>query len=179
MALKIETTILTDIISVLSQGIAQMNINGFVARQAAQPFIATNTTPSFLVDIISAPRYGWQHQVDKTNKNDELIHHELFYQEMTFQITALKKKTAVKGEITAIDAINLLACYLNSDDGVNAIRERGYGVLKISEIRTGYYVSDSELFERSPNFDLTINFRQEVCSEIANFKSVISEVKGV
>lgn len=179
MTLKIETTILTELIAIITEAISAMDIKSFKARQSAQPYVLTNDSPSFLVDVISAPRYGWQHQADKVNDKDELIHHEYFYQEVTFQITALKKKNAVKGEITALDAINLLACYMNSDDGINAFRSRGYGVLKISEIRTGYYVSDSDLFERSPNFDVTLNFRQEVSSHIADIKSVISEVKEI
>ena len=171
-------TIMTDLITVINTAITEYKITGFKARQGAQPYISTNVSPSFFIDMIEAPRYGWQHQEDKVI-NNKLIHDEIFYQEAHFQITALKKRNVNIDEITAVDAINLLAAYLNSENGIYALRGRGYGVIRITDVRTGYYVSDSDVYERCPSFDVILNFRQVIRAEIPEISNIVGQVKGV
>ena len=172
-----EVTIFTDVINIVNQGLTSLNFQGWTVKQGGQPIIDHLTRPTILVDLISAPRYGWQHRENQVN--DNIVHHEYLYQDLIFQLTAFKRRTDYANEVSSIDVISGLAMWLNSQDGISYIKNKGYGILKIREIRTGFFVNEEESYERCPSLDFCLNFRQELTTNAQEVAAIDGEVRGV
>lgn len=158
-----ERTIWSDVISFIK---ATPNLLGYDVIQAAQAQIIDIQSPILVLDMIGAPRYSWQGTKDIPLQNGKMEHQELFYQEYVFQLTALKKRSMEDIGLTSMDVLNLVAIHLQSEYGVNMMTQAGYGIERIKEIRTGYFLNSNDVYERQPSFDFTLNRKQVLTSEI-------------
>lgn len=177
--MKSEKTIYTTIITCINSILKMVGFSDFVARQGGQSNLTTlqNNTPSVFVSLIGAPSFGWQHEKYRI-ENNELKHDEVFYQEFLFQCTALKRKSK-DGEHTSFDCINHLVAGIRSDAGLKIFRDNGFGVLNIPEIRPDFWSSDSDIYERSPNFDLRVSCKQVLRTPTKELTGYEIGVKGV
>lgn len=176
--MRSEKTIYTTIITCVNTILKKVGFSDFVARQGGQSNLTTyNNTPSVFVSLIGAPNFGWQHE-NYSIENGVLKHDEVFYQEFLFQCTALKKKSK-NDEHTAFDCINHLITGIRSDAGLKVFRDNGFGVLNIPEIRPDFWTSDSDIYERSPNFDLKVSCKQVLRTPTEELKGYDIGVKGV
>ena len=159
-----ERTIWSDVISFIK---ATPNLPKYDVIQAAQAQIIDIQSPVLVLDMIGAPRYSWQGTKDIPLQNGNMEHQELFYQEYVFQLTALKKRSmADVSGLTSMDVLNMVAIHLQSEKGVDAMTAKGYGIERIKEIRTGYFMNSNDVFERQPSFDFILNRKQVLSSEI-------------
>lgn len=173
-----EQTIFTDVISFVNAGLLKLNYSNWNVVQSGQPKITALKRPIIIIDMISAPRYGWQHIKEKV-VNSQIVHKELFYQDLNFQLSAFKHRSATSEEETAIDVCIGLSTFFNSEAGINLIKKKGYGISKITEIRTGFFVNEEETYEQNPSFDFSLNILQEVSSFVEEISDISGRVKGV
>lgn len=158
-----ERTIWSDVISFIK---ATPNLPDYEVIQAAQAQIMQLQKPMLVLDMIGVPRYSWQGTKDIPLGNGKMEHQELFYQEYVFQLTALKKRAMEDTGLTSMDVLMLVAEFLQSDKGVELMTQNGYGIYRIQEIRTGYFLNSNDVYERQPSFDFTLNRKQVLSSEI-------------
>lgn len=160
--MKNENTIMTDMVAVINDGLQYSEITGYIVIQGNQPNKATITQPTIWIDRISSKRYGVQSKLPVV-VGDNLVERSLYYQEVIFQITALKTRndeTDTNSTMTSGDALNFLATYFNARAGIDKLAENGYSSIRVSEVREPFFTSDSDLFERTPSFDLTLTHVQ-------------------
>ena len=159
-----ERTIWSDVISFIKK---TPNLpTEYDVIQAAQAQIIDIQSPILALDMIGAPRYSWQGTNDIKLLNGNFEHQEIFYQEYVFQLTALKKKSMSDTGLTSMDILNMVAIHLQSDKGIDMMTQAGYGIYRITEIRTGYFLNSNDVYERQPSFDFTLNRKQVLSSEI-------------
>ena len=173
--MKTFNTIYTDAIDIIKEGLCALNEEGWAVKRSGQPNSVSLTRPSIILDIISSPRYGWQHSRDIVGET--IIHQELFYQDINFQLTAFKKPFEENN--TAVDTCFGLACWLNSERGINFIKKKNYGISRITEIRTGIFVNEEEGYERNPSFDFSLNCLQVVSTNVEEIKKIAGKLEGV
>lgn len=157
-----ENTILTDMVAVIRDGLQYSEITGYDVRQGNQPNKATIKQPTVWIDRVSSKRYGIQSKIPVV-VGANLVERSLYYQEMMFQITALKTRNAetdTNATMTSGDALNYLATYFNARAGIDKLAENGYASIRVSEVREPFFTSDSDLYERTPSFDLTLTHVQ-------------------
>lgn len=159
--MRTDSDLFTDVVSILNNALMALGESGWTVKRGGQPIITVDkiTTPLVIVDMISAPRYGWQHR-QYVVKDNQMTTKELFYQDFNFQVTAFK--SLKMSGTTASGVIIKLSSWLNSEVGCEFIRSLGYGIERITEIRTGFFVNDTNVFEKNPNFDFRLNCLQEI-----------------
>ena len=164
-------TIWTDVISFIK---GTPNLLGYDVIQAAQAQIINFHNPMLVLDMIGAPRYSWQGTKDIPLENGNVEHQEVFYQEYVFQLTALKKKVVADILKNTFDVIMMVATHLQSEKCIETMAAAGYGILRIGEMRTGYFFNENDVYERQPSFDFTINRKQVLSTEIPAIAGVDS-----
>ncbi len=178
-----ENQLFTLAIVTLQAGFAARGITGIKVRQGYQPRITgTPTAPFLCLHNIGIHRYGW------TGKKDVLVasppfvgtlsggdvevispltpplkHQEKQYYEWAFQCDAQVPVAPAPGplpDLVASDYVRMAASIFASDAGLVQLRAGGCGLERITEIRTPFYKDDSDQFQASPSFDVTLTFLQ-------------------
>lgn len=170
--MKTELNIFTDIIAVIREGLYVLGYADWDVRQGVQPFVSSIKKPTLVITMLSSPHYGWQHSSDEIG--DKIIHKEKLYQEFNFSLQAIQKTGGVN---QSLNVINAIALFLNSDQGVNALQIRGYGIDRIREIRTGFVSNDSDVYERVPSFDFTVNTLQTLTSDVPEIAKIDEDLR--
>ena len=164
-----ERTIWTDVISFIA---ATPGISDYEIVQAAQAQVINPNKKTLVLDMIGSPHYGWQGSKDVPTNGANMEHQEIFYQEYMFQVTALVKKKVNDLTMSGLDVLMRVASFLQSDAGLKLINTAGYGIYRVKEIRTGYFLHDNDVFEKAPNFDFTVKRRQVISSEIPSIDGI-------
>lgn len=176
--MRTDSDLFTDVIAIINQALVDLDETTWTIKRSGQPILTIDkiTTPLITIDMISAPRYGWQHQQHIINE-DAMQCKELFYQDFNFQVTAFKslKMTGT----TAAGIIIKLASWLNAEIGCAFIRKLGYGIERITEIRTGFFVNETDVFEKNPNFDFRLNCLQEIMFDEESVIQALAKVERI
>ncbi len=156
--MKTENQIWQDVADAVKAGLQYYEVTGFTVRQSVQPSKLTVIEPTIWIDRVSGKRYGAQSQIPIVIEGVPFTQ-EVYYQEVMLQITAMKKRnpeTNTTATITAADCLNYVVTYLNGVAGTAKLKELGYGNIRVSEVREPSFTSHSDLYEKTPSFDLTL-----------------------
>lgn len=88
--------------------------------------------------------------------------------ETPYQVSALlieDPKTATSSTVTAADIAEAVAGYLQSYDGLAALRAANLSIYRITDIRVAYITDDRNRDESSPSFDFTLQHESVRISE--------------
>lgn len=162
--MKTENEIWKDLIALINTALEECEITGWTVRQANQQFKVAPNRPVISISRVSSNRYGFQGRRDKV-VNNLPEHEEIYYQQLRFQITFLKKRVTDPTELTSSDVANELATWLMSVKGLKETRALGFMPLRVTDIREPAFVDDSDDFEKSPNFDFLLYLRQNKVSK--------------
>lgn len=150
-------------------------------RQGNQPTVENLISKSIYITRIASRRYGWQaHKSKWDSAQQKMIHTEEYFQEILFQISAFKKRTPDDTtELTAGDVLNSFITFLQSIDGVKAMREKGFQTYRIMELREPAAVMDNDLYEKLPSFDISLVLVQNEECEIGHTAQYQLKLKGI
>lgn len=181
MAVKTENQIWEYVFTLLNGVLTAKNITGWAIRQGNQPTIENLKDQSIYITRIASRRYGWQaHRNKWDSAQQKMIHTEEYFQEILFQISAFKKRNPSNTtELTAGDILNTFITFLQSIDGVKAMREKGFQTFRIQELREPAAVMDNDLYEKLPSFDISLVLVQNEVSEIGHTAQYQLKLKGI
>lgn len=180
--IKTENQVWALVFQLLNGIISRKQITGWTIRQGNQPTVQNLRNGSIYITRVTSRRYGWQGHYNKWNETTQKMEHkEKYIEEIMFQVSAFKKRDVHNlTEATSSDIINLLITFLQSLDGVKMARSLGFQIEKINEIREPSITTDSELYEKLPQFDITIVVEQIDDSEVAATNKIDNAIlKGI
>jgi len=178
--MKTENQIWKDMMAVVQTGLTYFDISDFEIRQSNQPSKVTIDTPTIWIERVSSKRYGVQSTIP-IMVDGQLVEQSSYYQEIIFQITALKKRLVSDDEDsqTAGDVLNLLTTFFNGSVGVRAMAEKSLSSIWITSVNEPAEIMDSELFEKTPSFDITVICKQTETKPINHVEAYEAEVVPV
>lgn len=160
--MKNENQIWQDVVVAVKAGLEYNEITDFEVRQSSQPSKVTINSPTLWIERVSSKRYGCQSRLPE-KVGSALVEKIIYYQEVIYQISALKKRnpTDTVSTQTAGDVLNMLVTYFNGSSGIAKLKEKGFNCLRITEVREPANTMDSDLYEKTPSFDITLTHVQE------------------
>lgn len=177
--IKTENQIWADLKSLITRGLEAFNINGWQIRQLQQPVKITTLQPTIFMAKLNSPRIGWQYSANGAAAAG-VQHKESYWQEIRFQISALKKRhPADISDFTSSDALNALITWFMSRKGLSAIRELGYSTFRVSRLEEPFFIDDSDTYERNPYFEFSLILNQSYSEEIPGTNKFIPKITGV
>ena len=116
------------------------------------------TGPSIFIQKIGDHKYGWPRRTHVWDDvAGEMTYTEAHKLETTFQISALSQQDPANiNDVTSSDLVNSVARMLQHDVTQVALRAANVGIYRITEIRTTYFINDSDQYADNPSFDFTI-----------------------
>lgn len=147
-------------------------------RQAFQPnLVGAPKGPAVLLHLVGQRRYGWLERKDEWIEAVPPLpgimrHTESQQMQVTLQANALIGPPAppgVKPQVaplyTAGDLLGWTSAALQSDKGLQQLRDGGVGIERITDIRTPYFKDETDQFEASPSFDFTLDFKWAIITD--------------
>lgn len=168
-----------DLITMIQTALTSNGLNWQVIQNYQQT-MGNLKAPFIMLHRLTSTNYGWQYGKDKT-VDGQHIHTENQIEEMVFQIEAYKprSKNETANTITGADVVRLLACWFMSEVGLKAIRDKGYDVLRITDVVEEYYKEVNEVYQVNPHFKMRITALQTDNYQTNTIKGVIGTVKEV
>lgn len=144
--------------------------------QSYQQTMGHFQAPFIMLHRLTATNYGFQYGKDKNNE-----HTENQIEILKFQIEAYKPRNPKDGvnTITAADVVRVIARYFMGDAGLKAVRDKGYNVLRVTEVVEEYYKEVNEIYQVNPHFKLDLVTLQTDTTEakkISGFDGTIKEI---
>lgn len=168
--MKTENQIWADIIAGVKAGIAEKSIIGFGVQKGYQPSKSSISDPTIWIERVTSGRYGSQARRPEV-VDESLIENEEYYEEIMIQITARKFRNPATDTVstqTSGDAMNLLASYFNSQPGIDQLLSLNFNCIKVTDVREPSSISDSDIYEKTPSFDLTLTHVQADIRAVPN-----------
>lgn len=177
--IKTENQIWADLKSLITQGLNAFGIAGWQIRQLQQPVKITTLQPTVFMAKLNSPRIGWQYSANRALAAG-VEHKESYWQEIRFQISALKKRhPADTEEFTSSDALNALITWFMSREGLASIRALGYNTFRISRLEEPFFIDDSDTYERNPYFEFSLILNQSYTGPIPGTNKFTPKITGV
>lgn len=177
--IKTENQIWADLKKLITQGLDKFSVEGWQIRQLQQPLKITTLRPTIFMAKLNSPRIGWQYSANRALAAG-VEHKESYWQEIRFQISALKKRhPADIEEFTSSDALNALITWFMSKEGLEAVRMMGYNVFRISRLEEPFFIDDSDTYERNPYFEVSLIINQNYTGDIPGTNKFIPKITGV
>lgn len=168
MALKSENQIFADIARLLRDALSAVGADGWTVIQEYQPTEQNLRNKLVKFSKVYSRKIGAQGNADEKrileNGEIELVHKEFFQKEISIQLDCFVHRTVedMEESITGADMAQQLVCYFSGVSGIQALLEAGYGMFRIENIRNYKHISDSDLYQIIPGFDLVLRFWQEI-----------------
>ena len=167
------------LITLFKHACVTMDMSEYVVKKGAQHTITSFVQPMILINKIGATNLSWVAQdYDYNNSKDELYRNERLLQEVTFQVTALKRDSSDDNNSPS-DAIMKLQLYLNGELGITKSRELGIQLGRITGTRHPIWVDEGQAYESAPSFDLTVYMEQSITMLQEGVDEIVSKVGGV
>lgn len=149
-----------DLIAMIKTALQTYSLNWQVI-QSYQQTMGNLKPPFIMLHRLTASNYGFQYGKDYTieaNQVKQHKHSENQIEILTFQIEAYKPRTEKDNEntITGADVARLLARWFMSDVGIKAVRDKGYNILRITEVSEEYYKQVNDIYQVNPHFKIEL-----------------------
>lgn len=101
--------------------------------------------------------------------------------EATFQVNALVKQIPQTNQTqpTASDYLNVCSMLVQGGEFVEALRNAGIAILRVSEIRNPYFKNDKDQYEAMPSFDFTIAYNRTLIRDGKTIETIGLNVNRV
>lgn len=172
--LRNENQTYADVVGFIKQALKDAGITGFSIVQADQALNLSINTAVVLVDRFHSRRYGWQGQ--HYVKKDKLNRIVDYFQDIHFQIRALKRRKGVQDATVATsnDVIQVIITWFQSQIGIKSLKSLGYNLLRITDIKEESFIDKTNKYEKSPEFTLVLTLYQSAETE----QDVINSIDG-
>ncbi len=184
MAYKTDNQIFADIIGIIRGYLATSGQTGWRVDQGYQPRPFGQHDKLITLSHVYSVPVGFQGGGDETKITSgasvTMVHREKWREEVSMQINCFCNRQPATDTVetwTAVDMAKMLKTYFNSTAGIAALLDKGYGKLRIDNIRVGNFLNSSENYQLAPGFDLVILHEQEI--ESAALEAIIEGYKIV
>lgn len=162
MTVKTDNQLIQIFLPIIQNGLIEDNFLNVTVKQSNQPTQqGVPKTPVVYFFKVSNKRFGYLGRYDKWVV-DQMVHHEVQYMEITFQISALVLQYPITpNQYTASDLVNEVASIMQSDKTLGILNSNGIGILRITDVTNPYFVDDRDQFEASPSFDFTLVYKND------------------
>ena len=145
-----------DLIALTKTALQSQGLNWQVI-QTYQQTMGNFQPPFVMLHRLTTTNYGFQYGKDKAVNNTPK-HTENQIEIQTYQIEACyrRKSNDNNKTITGADVVRIIARWFMSDTGTQAVREKGYNILRISEVAEEYYQDVNENFQINPYFRMQL-----------------------
>lgn len=170
MTIKYENRIWADLTDVIGLALDSRGITGFTVKPSDQPIKIDDDSPAVIVRKTAETITGTPHRYDLAGDGNFLQHEEAYLLELTYEVAAVKRRDPQNDTVdtvTAADALQTLASWFLSANGLRAMRDLGYGVMPIKHLRQTYTADEQGHYELTPTFDLTLSIRQSYREPVA------------
>lgn len=172
-----------DLIALTKIALQSQGLNWQVI-QTYQQTMGNLKPPFIMLHRLTATNYGFQYGKDYTQtarQNKQYKHSENQIEILKFQIEACKPRTAKDNEntITAADVVRVISRWFMSDTGIQAVRAKGYNVLRVTEVVEEYYKHVSDIYQVNPHFKMDLVALQTDVTEAKKIDDFIGKVKEI
>lgn len=172
-----------DLIALTKTALQSQGLNWQVI-QTYQQTMGNFQPPFVMLHRLTTSNYGFQYGKDKTisSNNIEIPKHtENQIEIQTYQIEACyrRKSNETNATITGADVVRIIARWFMSDTGIQAVREKGYNILRISEVAEEYYPDVNENFQVNPHFRMQLVALQTDETSTNKINGFIGNIKEV
>ena len=166
-----------DLISLIKVALQSQGLNWQVI-QTYQQSMGNIKPPFVMLHRLTTTNYGFQFGKDKDILNVP-THTENQVEIQTYQIEANYRRTAKDNAetITGADVVRIIASWFQSDTGIQAVRNKGYNILRVSEVAEEYYKDVNEIYQVNPHFRLELIALQSYASQTNKISSFAGRLK--
>lgn len=173
-----------DLIAMIGTALQSQSLNWQVI-QTYQQTMGNLKAPFIMLHRLSSSNYGFQYGKDYTvtvGQTKQHKHSENQIEILKFQIEAYKPRSPKDkaDTITGADVVRMIARWFMSDTGIQAIRDKGYNVLRITDVVEEYYKEVNEIYQVNPHFKMDLVALQTditPANVISGFTGQIKEVE--
>lgn len=164
-----------DLISLIKVALQSQGLNWQVI-QTYQQSMGNIQPPFVMLHRLTTSNYGFQFGKDKDD-----VHTENQLEIQSYQIEANYRRKASDNNttITGADVVRIIASWFMSETGIQAVRSKGYNVLRVTEIAEEYYKDVNEIYQVNPHFRLDLVALQSYSSQAHKFSGFTGKVKEV
>lgn len=164
-----------DLISLIQVALQSNGLNWQVI-QSYQQSMGNIQPPFVMLHRLTTSNYGFQFGKDKNNEHTE---NQVEIQSYQIEACYRRKANDTNLTITGADVVRIIASWFQSDTGIEAVREKGYNVLRVSEVAEEYYKDVNVIYQVNPHFRLEIVALQNYKSNAKKFSGFAGKVKEV
>ena len=168
-----------DLIDLIKQALQSQNLNWQVI-QSYQATMGNIKPPFVMLHRLTTTNYGFQFGKDKDIVNTP-THTENQIEIQSYQIEAnhIRKASDNVNTITGADVVRIIASWFMSDTGIQAVRAKGYNILRVTEVVEEYYKNINDIYQVNPHFRLDLVALQSYSSPTHKIKGFTGNVKEV
>lgn len=172
-----------DLISIIQTVLSENKLNWQII-QSYQLSMGNFKPPFIMLHRLTATNYGWQFGKDYTEEEERTKihkHTENQIEIIKFQIEAYRPRQQKDNvnTISATDVVRLIARYFMSEAGIQAVREKGYEVFRITEVVEEYYKEVNDVYQVAPHFKLELRTVQTDTTPTDTIKDFAGVLKRV
>lgn len=153
-----ENEIFTAVRQVLLEGFTDLQVDGDVKRNYQPTKQGANSKPTIYFSKASQRRYGHLQRAD-IRDDDTMRHIEKQLYETIIRFTG-QVLEAPNTSYTSSDLLDDAAFVLQRDKTRLALRDKGIGIQRITDIRHVFNVDEQDKYQSTPSFDITITHSQ-------------------
>lgn len=171
-----------DLIAMIKTALQSQDLNWQVI-QTYQQTMGNLKPPFIMLHRLTATNYGFQYSKDYTvtGQTTQHKHSENQIEILKFQIEAYKPRSArdTENTITAADVVRAISRWFMSDTGIQAVRAKGYNVLRVTEVVEEYYKEVNDIYQVNPHFKMDLVTLQTDVTGSKKIDGFIGKVKEV
>lgn len=174
---KTENQILQDFILLANNALAFFSIQGWQVRQLRQVLKVNVLPPTIFVSIITNKQTGAQYS-SSTKINNVITETKSAKQEVKIRFSAANKRKITDDTSTfyGVDVLKLISYYLQSQTGINDLKNLGYAQYRNGLITNQDFLDDSENFKFMPFFENEYLYTNQWSSPINQINEFNSQV---
>lgn len=168
-----------DLIALTKTALQSQGLNWQVI-QAYQQTMGNFQPPFVMLHRLTTTNYGFQFGKDKDVAGSPK-HTENQVEIQTYQIEACYRRKSSDNytTITGADVVRIIARWFMSDAGIQAVREKGYNILRITEVSEEFYTEVNDIYQVNPHFKMQLVALQTDQAPENKIKGFIGKVKEV
>lgn len=168
-----------DLIALTKTALQSQGLNWQVI-QTYQQTMGNFQPPFVMLHRLTTSNYGFQYGKDKDIAGSSK-HTENQIEIQTYQIEACyrRKPSDNHTSITGADVVRIIARWFMSDAGIQAVREKGYNILRITEVAEEFYTEVNDIYQVNPHFKMQLVALQTDQTTAHKITGYIGKVKEV
>lgn len=178
--IKTENQIYSDVITFIKEALENFQIDGWKVIKLSQPLKYITLNNFIFVSLLTSSQRGTQFTRTKL-ENGELVVKEVYKEELTFQVGAIRREREIDTveTLSGKDILKLITSWLVSSNGLKQVKMAGYSIYNPSDIRLTKAKSDSDNSLIYPTLDITFITEQSWDTPIEAVSEYKSKMKGI